>query len=896
MIERIPGVRRLFRMPLGRRTVAAEVDDELRFHLEARTEDLVRRGLSPDDARAAALREFGDLSEARDELVAIDRRRVARANRAEWWLTVWQDARYAFRGLRRQPGFAAGVLLTLALGIGANTAIFSVVEGVVLRSLPLRQPERLVSVSPADVRWRSKDARMGSTASHFAFETWRAQRQLFEDVMAYNGAYPILTGLGDPQRLPTWDVTGNFFTVLGAQPVLGRAFLPEDDEPGAPPVAVVSHAFWETRLGRDPGVIGRRITLDGKPVSIVGVMPPGFVFPILPSGFKAKSTVMWRPLGAQLSLAERTRRGAYGGHWIVARLRAGVTPAQAAAQLDAATRRLWSERGWKNVVTVVKPLREMLVGDLRKPLWVVLSAVSLVLLIACVNVANLLLARAVARQREIAIRLAVGAGRLRIARQLITEAVLLSLMGAALGVLLARWGVPFLVSFAGREIPRIEEVGINTRVLGAALVVSLFSGIAFGLVPAVHAVRRTSADALKEGGVGTGTVMWRSRASDAFTVAQIALALVLLAGAGLLARSFIRLVRVDTGFETEQVVVAELELPAERYAKDEQKLAFAERTVERVRAVPGVTAAAVSAGMPLAGGRFGSVGVGGRPLPRDAPLAYFTAVTPDYFRVLGIPLSRGSLFRADGGDRVDAVVVSEATAKTLFPGTGPIGKWITAAAYAGSARTIIGVVGDTRQDRLDVAPPPHVYEPLRADPASYLKVLARTSGDPAAIAASLRSALREIDPLLPVDKISTMRGLMSESLRRHRFYATLLSIFAATALTIAVAGLYAVVTYGVTRRTHEFGVRVALGAQRRQIVSLVVSRAMTLAAGGIALGLAGAYASTRLLQSFLFEVPPTDPVLFCGVGALLAIVAFAASYFPARRATSVDPMTALRAE
>jgi putative ABC transport system permease protein len=896
MIERIPGVRRLFRMPLGRRTVGAEVDDELRFHLEARTEDLVRRGLSADEARATALREFGDLRQARDELVAIDRRRVARAGRAEWWLTVWQDGRYALRGLRRQPGFAAVVLITLALGIGANTAIFSVLEAVVLRSLPLREPERLVSVSPIDVRWRPRNTRMGSTASHLAFETWRTQRQLFEEVAAYNGAEPVLTGLGEPERPHAWDVTANFFTMLGAQPALGRAFLPEEDQPGAPAVAVVSYAFWETRLGRDPGVVGRRITLDGKPVSIVGVMPPRFVFPILPSGFKAKSTVLWRPLSAQLSPAERNRRGAYGGHWIVARLRPGVTPEQAVAHLDAATRRLRPEPGWKNVVTLVTPLREMLVGDLRRPLWLVLGAVSLVLLIACVNVANLLLARAVARQREIAIRLAVGAGRLRIARQLVTEAVLLSFMGAALGVLLSRWGVPLLVSFAGREIPRIEEVGINTRVLGATLAVSLLTGIAFGLAPAIQAARRTSADALKEGGTGTGTVTWRSRASDAFAVTQVALALVLLAGAGLLARSFIHLVRVDTGFETEHILVAELELPAERYAKDERKLAFAEHTLERVRALPGVTAAAVSAGMPLAGGRFGSVGVAGPPLPHDAPWAYFTSVTPDYFRVLGIPLKRGSLFPVDGGDGADAVVVSEATVKTLFPGTDPIGKRITAAGYAGSARTIIGVVGDTRQDQLDAAPPPHVYEPLRADRARYLNVLARTSGDPAAIAASLRSTLREVDPLLPVDKISTMRGLVSESLRRQRFYVTLLSIFAITALTIAAAGLYAVVTYAVTRRTHEFGVRAALGARRRQILTLVLGRAMRLAAGGVALGLAGAYGTTRLLRGFLFEVQPTDPVVFSAACALLAAVALAASYLPARRATRVDPMTALRAD
>ena len=798
--------------------------------------------------------------------------------------SFWHDVRFAVRTHLANRAATLVAVLVLAIAIGANTAIFSVVEGVLLRSLPFRDPEQLVGVGPTFRKFR--EARPGfATGSRLAFETWRAQRDAFVDAAGYEGADPILTGLGDPARVMVFRVTGNFFSLLGAGAALGRPVIAEDAAPGAPPVVVLSHAFWSTRLGADPAAIGRTLVLGGVPHTVIGVMPRAFRFPERAELWRSFSDAPAGPGGGQ--------RGAFGGYWTVARLRPGVSADHAEARLDITTAALArTERGWKDIVAEVMPLHDQLVGEVRRPLLLVLGAVAFVLLVACANVANILLARAVARRREVAVRLAVGAGRARLVRQLLTESVLLALAGGALGVLLAYFGVPLLVSLGGEELPRVAELGVNGRVLAATLAACVATGIVFGLAPALQSVRRSSPLALKESADVVEVADGRRRVGDVLGVAQVALTMVLLAGAALLAVSFGRLVRVDTGFTPERLLVAQMNLRGGRYATDTTRLAFARALVDRARAIPGVGAAAVATGTPLAIGALGSIKVDGAPTAEDAPATMFTSATADYFRVLGIPLRRGRL-PADGAADRDAVVVNEALARAFFPGQDPIGRRVSF--YGGSmGRTIVGVVGDTKAMSLDAEAPPQIFQSYSAHPEPYVKLVVRATGDPAALARAVRAAVRELDPGLPLDKLSTMRELMSESVTRQRFYATLLAVFAGSALVMAAAGMYGVVSYAVTRRTRELGVRVALGATAADVLRLVVGRSGRLALTGIALGALGALWATRVLRGMLYDVTPTDPAVLAGVAALLAAVALVASWLPGRRAARVDPARTLR--
>ncbi|HEU4628405.1 MAG TPA: ABC transporter permease [Gemmatimonadaceae bacterium] len=802
--------------------------------------------------------------------------------------SLLQDLRYALRVHLANPTATLVAVLVLAVGIGANTAIFSVVEGVLLRSLPFREPERLVGVGPIPAEYRST-ARQYGTASRFAFETWRDQRDVFEEVAGYVGDDPVLTGLGDATRVMAYGVTANFFPMLGATPMIGRAVIAADTLAGAPRVAVLSHAFWATRLGGAADVVGRTIALNGVPHVVVGVMPPGFRFP--------ERAALWRALAPPTGHSADGSRQPYGGYHTVARLRAGVTPALAMRRLDVTTAAIGQrEEGWQGVVANVIPLHAQLMGDVQRPLLLVMGAVAFVLLIACANVANIQLARAVGRRREIAIRVAVGAGRARLLRQLLTESVTLALAGGGLGVLLAYWGVPLLVRLGGEELPGVVDIGVNPRVLAVTLVATLLTGVAFGLAPAVQAARRASAVSLKDGTAGSGASASRNRLGAALVVAQVALTMVLLAGAGLLVASVRHLLRDDAGFTADGVLVAQIELRGTRHTGDTATLAFSRALLERVRAMPGVAAAAMSTGTPLATGAFGTIEVVGGPTPRAAAPTMFTAATADYFRALGIPLLRGRLLRDDGADGPGAIVVSQTLARTYFPGQDPIGRQVRF--YGQSITgTIVGVVGDTKAMALDEsAPPPHIYQPFAADPAPYLKLVVRAAGDPAALAAGVRAAVRELDPDLPIDALTTMRQLMSESVTRQRFYATLLAVFAAAALVMSAAGIYGVVSYTVTRRTREMGVRLALGATAGDVLRLVFGRAGLLAGAGLLLGGLGALAATRVLRSMLFEIAPTDPRVLGGVAALLAVVALAATWLPARRATRVDPVQALRAE
>jgi putative ABC transport system permease protein len=806
-----------------------------------------------------------------------------------------QDLRYAFRSLTRSGGrgAAATALLLLALGIGATTAIFSVVQGVLIRDLPLHHADRLVNVFPRQMSTGGRSG--GGTASKFAYDLVAGQREVFEQTAGFMGARPILTGAGEPSRIWAWAVTPNFFSMIGAQPLAGRVLLPEDDVVGAPRVAVVSYGFWSSRLGSNRDLENSFVTLDSARYQVVGVMPPDFNFPRLPIGFGRQSIDIWRPLGPELTQSQRAVRRPFGGFWMLGLLRPHVTVEQARAVLNAAMQPLWStEPGWKDVVADLTPAKELLVRDVRKPLWLVLGAVATLLVIACANVASLLLARALARQREIAIRIAIGASRIRIARQLLTEALVLSLVGGALGTLLAAWAVPALLALGGHQIPRADEIGLDGTVLLTTLGTSLCTGLLFGLVPVVQIDRKTSAIALKAGGGGIGATRGKNRTGDTLVVIQMALTLVLLAGAGLLAFNFYKLLRSDTGFEAEHVISAQLVLPSDRYRSAALRLDFSRSALGRARALPGVTAATVSTGIPLASGAISSVEVSGQTPRPDRPLAFITAATPDYFRVFGIPVVRGDVFRADDGGDPHGVVISEAAAREYFPGDDPIGKRI--ATYGDSNWTIIGVVRDLQQDKLDAAPPPVVYLSLRAVASSSLKVSVRTTTDAASLASSLRAAIHEIDPTLPLDKLETMQSLVADSLLRQRFYSTLLTIFAAMALVIAAAGLFALASYTVTARMRELGIRVALGAQRREILRLVVGRGLMLATIGCGLGCLGALATTGVLRSLLYDVSASDPRVFATVAVLLLATALLATFLPARRAARVDPMLAFRNE
>jgi len=794
------------------------------------------------------------------------------------------DIRYALRTLARSPGFTLAAVVTLALGIGANTAVFSVVEGVLLRSLPFPHANRLVDIKTVPERYRN-GARWGGTSELTWYETWRTAPGVFDDLSAYIGDQPILIGPWEAARVESWSVMANFFPMLGARPLLGRVFLPGEDRPGTARVAVLSHRLWAARYGSDTTVLGRTLTLDTMKYVVVGVMPAGFRYPA--------GADVWLPLGSYLSGPDSRERARRQGYWYVGRLRSHVTLTQAQATLDVVSRRSWaSEPGETGRLPLVVGLHDYLVGETRTPLLLMLGAVSLVLLVACANVANLLLARATARGHELAVRIALGAGTRRLIRQVLTESLLVAAFGGGLGVLLALWSVPALVGLAGAELPRVAEIGVNLRVLAAAITMSILVGVAAGLVPALQTARRAPSDALKSRSPNAGGDGWRHRSSDAFIVGQVALTMVLLSGAGLLARSFAHLVRLDPGFEPAHLLAAELQLPGTRYALPQARIAYVQQALERVRALPGVSAVTASSGMPLAGYAVGSVSLPGRPDEDSRLWAWISGVTDDYFRVLGIPLKRGRVFGAGTTDAT--VVIDEAAARAYFPGEDALGREIKF--YSARTRTIIGVVGDTRQQNLQAPAPPHIYQPLASDAAAFIKLIARTAGDPSVSAKAMRDALREIDAGVPLERVAPVSELLSDARARHRFYALLVLVFAATALALAATGVYGIVAYAVTRRTQEIGVRVALGAGRRAVVRLIVSRGMMLTLGGIVLGGAGAFGVTGLLRDLLFEVGPRDPVTLAAVALLLLAATLLASWLPARRATKVDPMVALRYE
>ncbi|MGI9041537.1 MAG: ABC transporter permease [Gemmatimonadales bacterium] len=799
--------------------------------------------------------------------------------------TLLHDIRYAPRSLRHSPGFVAAAVLTLALAIGANTAIFSVVSGVLLRPLPFPQSERLVGV------WGHHPAIGRETASQPDFLDWRAGATSFEKMGAAAQTRATLTGEGEPEVLRGVRATADFLPALGVVPALGRGFLAEE-ESGSASVVVLGHRFWQQRLGADPGAVGRQIQLNGRGHTIVGVLPDGHEFP-----WEADA---WLPLATDTVLPRRS-----DFLTVVGRLSPGATLARARNELRAIAGGLEekfpdSNTGWK--VELVG-LQEQVVGSIRPALLVFMGAVGLVLLIACANVANLMLARLTARDREVTIRSALGASRGRLVRQLLTESLVLALAGGALGVLLAVWGVQALRSLGPDTIPRIQEIGLDWRALTFALAVSLVTGLAFGLAPALRLTGGELQGGLREGGRGStgGSAVRRLRGG--LVLAEVALAFMLLIGAGLLLRSFDRLQRVTPGFEAEGVLTARLLLPRAKYAEDGQQIALYSQLLERLAEVPGVRAAGVVSDAPLGDSpdyiAFALEGAAA-PDPNMVQDAEAFTASPGYFDALRMPLLSGRGFAAqDGPDAPPVVVINQTLARRFWPGRDPLGERITFGNPADSAaewRTVVGVVGDIRHVSLDRQPYGQIYLPLAQQPQRFMVIAVRSAGDPGQALGALRYTLAQLDSDLPLSEVRTMEDRIAGSLARPRVSALLLGGFAASALLLAAIGIYGVISYGVAQRTRELGIRMALGAGSTVLLRLVVIQGMAPVLAGIALGCLGAWAGGRLLQSMLFGVGANDPATFVAVAVFLTAVALAASFVPARRAARSDPMAALRAE
>jgi putative ABC transport system permease protein len=867
---------------LRRSRMESEMDTELRFHMEAYAEDLVRSGVPQHEAMRQAQIEFGGIERVKEE--SREARGVTLAE------SVVQDLRYGVRMFVKNPGFTAAAVIALAVGIGANTALFSVVNGVLLRPLPYRDPSRLVVVSLLNQKTQETFPLCDAD-----FLDWRAQNQAFTDVSAFSGNRFNLTGAGVPEQVMGDVVTAEFFSTLSVKPALGRTLLPDEDRPGSPRVVVLSYNFWQRRYGSNPGVIGQTLVLNGSSSTVIGVMPPRF----LPS----PQTALW----TNLVMDPPTFRGPYylTGQ---ARLKPGVTIEQGRAELGIIAHRIEQQNPLtnSNMSFRVTPLEEAIVGDVRPSLLVLLGAVAFVLLIASANVANLLLARAATREKEVSIRAALGASPARLTRQLLTESVLLAAIGGLLGLLLARWGVKLLLELGPGNLPRFEEIAIDGRVLGFTCLISLASGILFGLVPAVQSGRSDLNKSLKEGGRNAADGQGRSRARSILVVAEIALSVVLLAGAGLMLKSFLRLQAVNPGVNPDNALTMQISLPQQQYHDDGQLISFYQHLLEKVQTLPGVESAGVGMSLPpnlLEVTDYFTVEGQGAVSERMLGLADLVFASPDYFRALGVPLIKGRYFvAADRADTAKVAIVNQTLARHYWPNENPIGKRLKTGGMERPKNPwmeVVGVVGDIKYSGLDAAPEMVLYEPYQQAAWSSMYLVVRTSSkldDPASLTSAVQNAVWSLDKDLPVAHIRTVKQLLSESVEQPRFRTVLLEIFALTALSLATVGIYGVLAYSVSQRRHEIGIRMALGAKRSDVVRQVVGQGMVLTSIGVGIGVTGAFALTRFLSRLLYGVRPTDPAIFVFVPLLMSCAALLACYVPARRATRVDPMVALRYE
>jgi putative ABC transport system permease protein len=798
--------------------------------------------------------------------------------------TLWQDLRYGARMLLKKPGFTLIVVVTLALGIGANTAIFSAVDALLLRPLPFPGADQLVMV------WEN-DTQEGNSRNPVApanFVDWRKQQRVCSELGYFTQSGGLnLTGGDEPERVTGIFVSQNLFSLLGAQPQIGRGFLPEDLKERGGLVVALSHGLWQRRFGGSPEVIGKPLTLDGVAFTVVGVMPPNFQLP--------EEAELW---GVTLNGEIATMRGQHFLR-VMGRLKPGVTLDQARADFSLIAGQLEQQypdtnKGYgANVLS----LREQLAGNARLTLWVMLGAVGFVLLIACANVANLLLTAAAGRQREMAIRCAVGAGRARLVRQLLTESMLLALAGGGLGLLLAFWGVDWIAA-VGANVALAPEIKINPRILGFTFLVTTLTGIIFGLTPALAASRPNLNDALKESARSASDSS--SRLRNLLVISEVALALALLAGAGLLIRSFVRLQNVEPGFDPNGVLTMQFEPSGLKYDERERVAAFYEQLVERVNATPGVRSAAAVSRIPLAGDRSTSgLTIEGRPPSRGEQLeVHYRVVTPGYFRTMKIPLRAGRELSGQDNARTQPVaMVNQTMASKHWPGEDAVGKRIRLGPNPNSPWiTIAGVVGDARNFGLENDALPEAYLPNLQAPTGRMRLVVRTAVEPQGLVAAVKEAVRSVDKDMPFSQVTTLEQLMAKSVAQRRLSLSLLGVFALIALAMAAAGIYGVMSYTVTMRAHEFGVRVALGAQAADVLKLVVGLGMKLALAGVAIGLLASFALTRLLANLLYGVSATDPPTFIAVATALVMAALVACLLPARRATKVDPMIALRHE
>ncbi|HEY0321331.1 MAG TPA: ABC transporter permease [Pyrinomonadaceae bacterium] len=803
--------------------------------------------------------------------------------------TFWQDWRYGSRMLLKKPGLTLVVVLTLGVSIGINTAVFSVVYAALMRPLPFANAERLMVVLAENKRGGVGDVRGAAPAD---FVDWRTQSQSFDGLAAVTGGSIVLSNGDAPETLAGVRVSDDYFKTMGVRPLMGRTFAPEEFVEGGNRPVVLSYRLWQRRFGGDPKVLNMTLPLmGGGSATVIGIMPEDFKFP--------SYAEIWMTLPSQSGeLQQRSSRY----FTVVGRIKEGVTQAQAQEEMGAVAARLAQAYPESNADWGVRlmPLRETLIGKARKPLLILFGAVVFVLAIACANVANLLLARATARYREIAIRAALGASRWRVMRQLLVESILLSLVGGGLGVLLAFWGVDLMLALVPEDLrfARLDEARVDGAVLAFTAGISLLTGIITGLLPGLKASRPDLTEALKEAGRGT-TASWRlHRARGLLVVAEVAVTLVLLVGAGLLIRNFVRLQRVELGFNPGNLLTMQVGAPRRLYGQTEQRADYYRQMQERVAALPGVRAVAATSNVPLDWVLNFSFEVEGRPArPNDSPQADYSSISPNYFDVMGIPLRSGRKFtERDTTGTPGVVLISETMARRVFPGEDPIGKRLTINYLEQRVSLeIVGVVADVKQmmaENMNL----HIYDCNLQRPWLSTALVVRSDGNPQSLTQSVQRAIREVDSNRVASDVKTMEQLLTESVSQPRFYTQLLSVFAALALLLAAVGIYGLMSYTVTQRTHEIGVRIALGARGSDVVRMVVGQGMSLVIVGVGLGLAAAFALTRLMQSLLFEVSASDPVTFIFVALLLASVAFIACYIPARRATRVDPMTALRYE
>ena len=872
------------------RELAAQLED---FYREA-----LAGGASEQDADAHACRQIGDWEQLTRDVWLAERTharprverladRVEMANPAtggvfQMLADVLRDARYGVRQLTKSPAFAVVAILTLALGIGATSAMFSVINGVLLRPLPFPEPDALVRVNEVVPQYGR------FSVAPATFFDWRVQNTSFERIVAAQSGSASFAGSNGAERINNALVSWDFFEMARVHPVMGRAFTAEEDVPGKNNVVVLSHGMWQQRFGGDRGIVGRSTTLNGAPATIIGVMPPGFAFP--------GGAEYWAPIA--LNQAKATR----GGHFlaVVARLKPGVTVAQAGAEMKMISERLAKQYPKESAdeSAEVVPVLEQMVGGARQSLLALLAAVAVVVLIACANVANLLLVRASVREKEIAIRTALGAGKARLVRQMLAESLVLAIGGGVLGVLLAYLALRPIQTLSAGSIPRVQDITIDGTVLLFAVAMSLATGLIFGLAPAWQAARPGIAGIMKEGGRSSATGGGRL-VRNALLVTEVALSIVLLVGAALLLRSFARVTTVDPGFRADNVLAFRVALPPAAYREDHQRVAFFDKLIGRLEQLPDVRSAGMIQALPMRGSYVLSFTVQGRPEPKpaDEPSANHRVVSPRYFSALGIPLKRGRLFTEQDTETSPMVaVIDEAFAARHFANEDPIGRGIDIGNGTDGFYQIVGVVGNVHHVDLEASAGPTMYVPFRQDVFSSMWIVARSDRDPAQLVGAARQTVREIDPALPAFAMTPLRDVINDSVAQRRFSMLLLAAFAATALFLAAVGIYGVVAYSVSQRTREIGVRLAIGAERRDVLALVIGGGMKLAAVGVAIGLAGALGLTQLITTMLYNVTPFDPLSYAVTASVLLTIAAIACYMPARRAMNVDPLVAIREE